>query len=164
MEETRLLLADTGTTAKTFFSYAVSSIQRRNFRDPELLGDALCDIMPHLRSQYIKIANWNIHYALGFMFTMLYAKALQEVKIDPNTRNGIVLGALTGCAGIVAWRIAKNISSKPLWRNPLHLLSHLSTAHLIFGVVSAVAYKVLDREAYKARNNQRVLNQYKHAI
>lgn len=127
----------------TLFSKIASVVRGVNFDEPEILGRILCELMPDLKPQYARIAGWNIHYAVGFMFTMLYAKVLEERKRKPSLKSGLILGVLSGLVGIFVWKLVLGLSKSAGVEDKGSFYKHIWVAHLVFGAFSAVGYQML---------------------
>ena len=82
-----------GTTVMKIFSYLVAEIQNEKFREPELLATLLRRLLPELGRRYGKIAGWKIHYAVGLVFAIIYARVWERDKVKPSAKSGLVLGA-----------------------------------------------------------------------
>lgn len=144
MQERKIISAAiSGTSAMTLFSKAASAVKGNNFSEPEILGRILCELMPDLKPQYARIAGWNIHYAVGFMFTMLYSKIIEERKRKTSLKSGIILGFLSGLVGIFVWKLVLGLSKSAGVEDKSSFYRHIWVAHLVFGAFTAVGYQML---------------------
>ena len=138
--------AVTGTTVMTLFSYLVAEIQNEKFREPELLATLLRRVVPELDRKYGKIAGWKIHYAVGLVFAIIYARLWERTKIKPTAKSGLVLGAISGLPAIAVWRLTFLLHPSPPKIHFRRFYGHLFLAHLVFGTFAAIGYKIVKRE------------------
>lgn len=126
----------------TLFSYVTSTIKKENFKEPELLGMLLYDILPHLKKQHRDIIGWNLHYLVGLTFAFLYAKIWEDSGIKPTLKSGLILGALSGILGISVWKLCFRIHPHPPKISFRRYYGHLLVTHLIFGVFTVLGYSL----------------------
>ena len=70
MKAAHILIAGiAGTSAFTLFSYIVSLKQKKNFREPELLGDMVDTTVPEISTGTARSTGWLIHYLTGAGFS-----------------------------------------------------------------------------------------------
>jgi hypothetical protein len=135
----------TGTSVMTLFSYLVSNMKNEEFKEPQLLAELLNRIMPELNKKTSHIAGWNIHYAVGLMFAILYAKKWQAEKKKATLSSGVVLGGLSGIFAIVVWRSVFKLHPSPPKIKFKRYYGHLLIAHVIFGTFARVGYNMVRR-------------------
>lgn len=131
-----------GTTLMTSFSYLVAQSHKENFREPELLNILLRRLIPELNKKYGKIAGWNIHYAVGIAFAMIYATIWEKSKLKASVASGLLLGGLSGLLAIVVWNATFLLHPAPPNVKIKRYYSHLLVAHLVFGAFASMGYKV----------------------
>ena len=132
-----------GTSAMTLFSYLVSKSENKNFREPEVMAQLIERFPKSCSKKLALIAAWNIHYAIGLSFVVLYNEIWKKEKIKPSFTSGVVLGAASGLVGIVGWKSAFEAHPNPPAKNLKPFLGHLLAAHMVFGIVSALTYKLI---------------------
>jgi hypothetical protein len=131
-----------GTSSMTLFSYLVSEWQGENFKEPELLGRLLQPLIPELKKKHTELAGWNLHYLVGFIFSFVYARIWAETKLKPNLKSGLFLGAVSGVVGLLTWKLCFKIHPNPPKISFRKYYGHLLITHLVFGVCTALAYKL----------------------
>lgn len=135
-----------GTTVMTLFSYLVAEIQKEKFREPELLATLLRRLVPELSSKYGRIAGWKIHYAVGLVFAIIYARLWEEKRVKPSAKSGLALGALSALPAIAVWRLTFLLHPSPPKIHFKRFYGHLFLAHLVFGAFAAIGYKIVMRQ------------------
>jgi hypothetical protein len=137
-----LISAVVGTSAMTIFSYLVSRTENKNFREPEILGQLVDRLPTRTSKNFAQVAGWGAHYAAGMVFEVLYAELWKrDNKIKPTVASGALLGAASGLAGILVWKVAFEVHPNPPAKNLKKFFGHLMLAHVVFGVFSALTYK-----------------------
>ena len=131
-----------GTTLMTSFSYLVARSQKENFREPELLAILLRRLIPELNKKYSKIAGWNIHYAIGIAFAIIYATLWESGKLKASVKSGLLLGGLSGLLAIVVWNATFRLHPFPPNVKFKRYYGHLFLAHLVFGAFASIGYKI----------------------
>lgn len=124
-----------GTAVMTLFSYNSRVIGIPEFKEIKLLNQLLSKNKSH-----ILLAS-TIHFSVGILFALSYAKLWAENIGSPNLYNGIVLGSICGFISILVWnRVIKSSSNLP--KVPLtHLAANLLPAHILFGLSATKLYK-----------------------
>jgi hypothetical protein len=135
-----------GTTAMTLFSYWISSAKRKQFREPELLQELLQKLPLQIPPGTAKAAGWLIHYSVGFSFCAIYDAIWRQTSSRPSLANGVVLGGISGIAGISGWHLVLSAHPNPPAVELKKYYGHLMLAHLIFGTFSAIGYRPPIRE------------------
>ncbi len=140
-----LLPAITGTSLMTLFSHLVSDIENKNFSEPILLA-ALIEVMfPAGKKQHALTTGWISHYAAGVLFTLAYRqwKDSKNPKQHSFVRNGFLLGALSGAAGIAIWQTVLALHPDPPGIHKRKYFTQLFIAHLIYGLTVTTTEKAL---------------------
>ena len=138
-----LISAIAGTTAMTIFSYLVSEYENKNFREPEVLGQLVERLPVNYSKKSALMAGWSLHYTIGISFVVFYHKLWKQKKIKPSITSGAMLGAASGLAGITAWKGMFEVHPCPQAKNLKSFFGHLMLAHVVFGVFSALTYKLI---------------------
>ena len=133
--------AITGTTVMTAFSYYISAVEKKNFREPQLLGELLRRLVRDMDQKNANIIGWNIHYAVGVLFAFFYALIWRR-KRKIGLLSGLVLGGISGLVGILAWRYTFRFHPHPPHTNYKQYYRHLFLAHLFFGVFASIGYQL----------------------
>lgn len=137
-----LISAIAGTTAMTIFSYLVSGFENKNFREPEVLGQLVERLPQSCSIESAQIKGWSLHYAIGILFVAFYDKLWKQKKLKPSFTSGALLGGVSGLAGIVAWKGMFEAHPNPPAKNLKSFFGHLLLAHVVFGIFSALTYKL----------------------
>jgi hypothetical protein len=141
-----LAAAISGTTFMTLFSHMVAEVEQENFSEPLLLSKLLHRVTPALNTTTARIAGWGAHYAVGIAFEAVYEQCLAASGRKPNKTNGLVMGAASGVAGIAAWKLAFKIHPAPPELNYRKFYTQLFFAHLVFGLVAATTYRIIEND------------------
>lgn len=138
-----LLPAITGTSLMTLFSYLISTYENENFSEPELLAAMGKDILPHAAKHSALPAGWVTHYGIGVLITSMYKYFDKNRNNKLVLRNGILLGGLSGIAGVAMWKLFFRIHPAPPSVPLRKFFIQLLWVHLVFGItVSAVSIQL----------------------
>lgn len=132
----------TGTSLMTLFSYLVSRLQKENFREPEILARLIYHLVPQINRRYSQVAGWNIHYLVGLLFAIYYAK-LWEKNVQPTVKSGLKLGGITGVLAMIVWMLTLNIHPAPPKIKFRRFYGHIILAHLVFGCFANIGYRLM---------------------
>jgi hypothetical protein len=127
----------------TLFSYLVSETKNENFREPELLAKLLHRIIPELKKEYSHLAGWNLHYAVGIVFTIIYSILWKKTKLKPGLKTGFVFGGISGILAVIVWKLTFAIHPNPPKTSYKKYYRHLFVTHLVFGIFTAIGYSLL---------------------
>ncbi len=139
-----LTSAIVGTSAMSLFSYIVSKLEDKDFREPVVLAKLLKKLPLEMDKHERLIAGWIGHYGVGVMFTTLYDQLWGRKIIKPGIGSGLLFGALGGLTGVIVWKITFLLHPRPPSKDLKAYFSHLLLAHLVFGAFSAVGYNLVD--------------------
>ena len=114
----------TGSVMMTAFSYAVD-------RKKEI------PLYNLLEGKVNTPGGWLIHMGAGFLFTSLYHVIWKNTRLKPTTITGLTFGSVNGIMSMILWRMIANARS-----NQYSLYRNLFLAHLIFGMSSAIGYRL----------------------
>ena len=142
--KTKQIIAATvfGTTAMSAFSYIVSTLKGKNFKEPELLGEFIKVIAPTADQETAEKAGWESHYAIGLAFAGVMAEIWEHTPIKPSIASGALLGAASGVAGVMGWTQIFKLENEPAAEDKVNYYGHLILAHAIFGIGAAAGYKL----------------------
>jgi hypothetical protein len=144
-----------GTSAMTLFSYGVSKEKQKQFREPELLGILIRKLFPSLKFGNAVFSGWALHYAVGALFCIGYDRIWRDENKGPSMANGALLGAISGIVGVSGWHLTLKLHPNPPFIDLKKYYGHLLTAHVAFGIFSAVGYrlpKLLNTKTIADRN------------
>ncbi len=145
MEITRLIGAGiVATTLMTAFSYILSNLLNRQFREPELLNIVLS------RSDFFRLelsknssAGWILHFLIGWLFIWIFEMVWKLEFVSLSIISGFILGLAAGIIGVLGWKLFFYLSKNPPETNwNIEYYIQLIIAHIIFGVSAAVIYQV----------------------
>lgn len=136
-----LLAGIAATSLMTLFSYLVSRVTGRQFREPQLLNILI------KRSKLISfapgkshLAGWLIHYTIGFIFVFIFALLWKNTALEPTVFTGALLGFLFGFIGITGWKIMFYLNPDPPEIAFKEFYFQLIIAHVIFGIGAVLPY------------------------
>lgn len=145
MKPSKIILpAITGTSAMTIFSYLMSDVEKRNYKEPDVLRQLIGRLMKGVVQDKAHLAGWVAHYGAGVIFEKLLTKAWKQKHIKPSVASGALLGAASGVAGVMVWKAVFKAHPNPPAKNLNKFFGHLILAHVVFGVFSALTYKTID--------------------
>jgi len=128
----------------TLFSYIVSRLRNRQFTEPVLLNRMLCGFGILKEYQLEKnISGWIIHYVVGLLFLLIYYFIWSRTPFDPTLKTALVLGSLSGLAGIVGWAILFRIQSVPPNMRVSEYYTQLFVAHVIFALTATGTFRLV---------------------
>lgn len=139
-----LISAIVGTSAMTLFSYLTSNKKNKNFREPQLLGQLIKRLPVNGSKKSSQMAGWGMHYAIGTLFVVCYSELWEQTKGKPSLASGTVLGAGSGLVGVMGWKLMFEAHPNPPAKNLKPFFGHLILAHIVFGISSALTYKITD--------------------
>lgn len=135
-----------GTTFMTAASAVMSLIPRENFKEPEHLATMISRLAPGLSDRAQKIAGWGAHYGMGFVFAAVYVELWETRKIKHNIKNGIILGIISGLAGMLIWKATFKIHPLPPSLRYLDFYLQRIPAHVVFAVFATITYRFIEEE------------------
>ncbi len=143
MEIIKFLVAGVfATSIMTAFSYIISNIRNRQFREPELLNIVLSksDLFSLKLSKKSSVG-WILHYAIGLIFVLIF-KIIWKLEFIPiSITTGAIFGFVAGIIGVFGWKLFFYLSEKPseiTWNIEYYL--QLIVAHILFGISVALVY------------------------
>lgn len=118
------------TIAMTAYSYAVSKIFKKLFKEPILLGYLLFE-----KRQDSVALGWLAHFVIGAAFAWCYY-CLHVLDLFPFTLSSyLLLSVLSGVAGIFSWMVLFNVTKKRVRLDAIAFYTQLFFAHIIFTMV-----------------------------
>jgi hypothetical protein len=113
-----------GSVMMTLFSYVID-------REKEIPLYSL------LEGKVNKPGGLFIHLGAGFLFTSLYDIIWKNTKLKPTAATGLTFGGVNGLMSMILWRMITNARN-----NQQKLYRNLFLAHLMFGMSSAIGYRL----------------------
>ena len=136
-----------GTTAFTLFSYMLSRLLNKNFKEPELLGRMIDTLEPDMDNGEARFTGWILHYAVGCAFAAGYSMLLKTTGLQPSVKNGLIIGAVTGIPAVQSWDVALKTHPAPPRKRSLNYYSQLLVGHAIFGAVTLFVFRHLKNKS-----------------
>lgn len=132
-----------GTSMMTSFSYLLSNLLVKQFREPVLLNSFLERLYVTQSEKIPTLTGWFIHYSIGAFFVLVYHVVWSTTFIDPTILNGIVMGFANGVVGLLGWALVFRIHpNPPSIDNNAHYM-HLLIAHVLFGIGATLGYLLI---------------------
>ncbi|HWZ14697.1 MAG TPA: hypothetical protein VNW95_05615 [Mucilaginibacter sp.] len=132
-----------GTTFMTAFSYAVSTVEKENFSEPERLGQFAHRLLPAISKKENQLIGWSAHYGMGLLFSTAYDWLWANKKVKPSFKNNLILGGISGLAAVAIWKTTFKMHPLPPRLSFDKYYLQLVPAHIVFAVFAGLAYKVL---------------------
>lgn len=130
------------TSAMTLFSYVISWLFRKNYKEPVLLEFLMSTFGFKVAKHYKVMASWSLHYFIGLIFVLSYYLPiwLNFNWYTITLFSGFVFGSIIGCIGIVFWKVMFTLSPKdpPTYTSGYYL--QLFFAHIILGITTVVVH------------------------
>lgn len=128
------------TTAMTAFSYGLSRVAQKQFREPELLS-FLVHEQPLVRlTRSYKWANkttgYLLHYAAGVGYAAGYEYLWKPLVKLPKVVKGAAYGVVAGISGVVVWEATIQLRERPPRLDKAKYYGHLVLAHIVFGITA----------------------------
>ncbi|WP_010230884.1 hypothetical protein [Gillisia marina] len=144
MEITRIFVSGfVATSAMTAFSYIVSNIRNKQFREPELLNKLLSKSnFFRLELSKTSIAGWILHYIIGWIFVVLFELIWNIELIPLSVLSGILLGFAAGIIGVLGWQIMFSLNKNVKKIKWSEYYFQLIIAHIIFGICAVGIYLI----------------------
>lgn len=137
-----------GTSTMTLFSYAAARKKDKQFEEPVLLHKlfrrGLSSLSDKINGGGDRFDGWLLHYIAGFLFSTAYDRIWKETKVAPTVTSGVLLGAISGLAGIAIWNLTFKMHPDPPDVDRKGYYKHLMAAHVIFGMFAALGYRLPD--------------------
>lgn len=138
-----LAAATAGTVMMTLFSYTLSWIQKKNYKEPKNLAALLIYAFPDGPRRLFIVTGWILHFTAGWVFVLAYAIVWEGMHIPATPACGAVIGTLSGLPAIAIWCTILNLHPAPpeLDRRAYYL--QLLPAHTVFGTFAAIGYNMV---------------------
>ena len=138
-----------GTTAMTAFSYGLSKLMNKQFREPELLSFLVHEQpLVNLTKDYKwanKTTGYVLHYLAGAGYAAGYEYLWKPAVKLPTLLKGAAYGVVAGLTGVLVWEATINMRKKPPKLEKGKYYTHLVLAHVIFGATTAFVSKAISK-------------------
>ncbi|NEN24223.1 hypothetical protein G3O08_11990 [Cryomorpha ignava] len=139
-----IVAAVCATTVMTAFSYAISFIFKRNYKEPALLNRVLDQLQffpfPAKRNSLV---GWVLHYLIGLGLTILAVFIIYLTDWQFTRLYGIGYGFVAGIIGILSWKWMLKMHSYSPRIDVEGYFEQLLVAHILFGWSLAGFYNLL---------------------
>jgi hypothetical protein len=122
------------TSALTLYSYIQSGLDKKEFREPVILGKLIAYAIPRRATKYSQVAGWFIHYLAGQIIIEAYDKLLNDKRRPVVT--GLLAGGVTGVIAALVWRTVLKIHPNPPDIDQPNFTRYLIIGHIIFGLAA----------------------------
>ncbi len=126
----------------TLYSYLISWIRNKNFKEPVLLDKMAGRLLPVLNTKN-RLAGWAIHFAVGLLFAETFAQFWKPGQNFANVKRGLVVGGLSGIAAILLWKFTLEAHPLPPAVDFVRFAGQLFIAHVVFGLFGALGYNAV---------------------
>lgn len=133
-----LLISLLATMAFTFFSILVSSLARKNFVEPVLLGKIIGHYLKDAPTWLNVTLGTIIHFFTGYIFAEAHLWFYRI--LTPAWYNGIFLGLANGILGALIWYAVIRVYKNFMEVHVANYLLQLILGHIIFGLVIVMMY------------------------
>lgn len=133
-----ILISLLATLAFTFFSMVVSTVYKKNFIEPILLGKVINYYIKDSPTWLSIMLGAVVHFFVGYLFTEVHLYLYQI--LTPAWYNGIFLGLANGLVGAFVWYITIRIYREVLKVHIYQYLIQLIVGHIIFGLIIVYMY------------------------
>ncbi|HEX8376254.1 MAG TPA: hypothetical protein VF602_00450 [Pedobacter sp.] len=138
-----LTSAITATSAMTAFSYLVSYIKERNFREPELLADLSQELIPNKERALALPTGWLTHYSMGLAWALFETCLVENRKMKADVKSSVLFGCFGGVTGALVWGLVFKIHPKPPQIPYRRFYGHLILAHIVYSIALVQSSKNL---------------------
>jgi len=127
----------------TAFSYIISIVRGKQFREPVLLNKVLdrwtdMYLTPHSSNP----AGWALHFFVGFIFVVIYHLLWTYTEIEITWWSAVLMGAISGLVGIGIWMFTFVIHPNQPKVDFFGFFAQLFFAHVFFGLGAWVGYMI----------------------
>jgi hypothetical protein len=133
-----------GTLFMTFFSYLLSNVSGRNFREPQLLNRLLSGSeIISLNVKKTSSIGWFLHYCAGWFLATVYYSIVRFTEIPHGWISGIIFGFCAGIFAIGIWKLMFTLNANSPDIDQPRFFIHLLIAHIIFSIGMVMVYLVI---------------------
>lgn len=133
-----ILISFLSTLGFTFFSMVVSTIYKKNFVEPVLLGKIINHYLKDAPSWLNVFLGLIVHFFVGYLFTEIHLYLYRI--LTPAWYNALFLGIANGVFGAFVWYIVIRIYRKILTVHISQYLIQLVIGHVIFALIVVYMY------------------------
>lgn len=136
-----------GTSFMTLYSYLKGQKEREKYSEPELLNESIDNskYLPDINNKKYHPVGWILHYGTGVSFVAAYRIFWNKALEKPSAKNILMLGSLSGIAGIAVWKTIFSKHENPPKNNRSGYFKQLFIAHLVFSATAISSYKRMNK-------------------
>lgn len=133
------------TSAMTLFSYIISEIFKKLYKEPVLLEFIIRGFHFKIVEKLRIVLSWFIHYLIGFIFVVFYYLPiwLDCAWYEITFFSGFIFGSIIGIIGISGWHFMFKLSPTNAAQNRKGYYLQLYVAHVIFGITAVFVHLLL---------------------
>ncbi|MCH4822113.1 hypothetical protein ML462_02920 [Gramella lutea] len=141
MELFQVILAGVlGTVLMTAFSYFLSKVRSRQFKEPKLLNMILRrSSHEHMNPSNNSFIGWVVHFSIGIILMTLFYLFHLIFSFRISFLSIFLYGIITGAMAILSWHLMFYISPRPPDVNLNEFYIQLFIAHVLFAA-GAIAF------------------------
>ena len=133
------------TSLMTAFSYAVSAMERENFKEPALLT-LFVKRSTAIRNPLVNSIGWPVHYGLGIVWAGVYTFWTERLQDKASAKQALLFGVFSGTVGVIVWRAMFRMHPHPPKTAYPEFYLQLFVAHILFALSLAKTYTILKQK------------------
>jgi len=134
-----LVEAFAGIVLMTLFSYIMSGLAKKNFKEPNLLNDLL-----NQANRDGSLAGWAVHYSIGVLFTAIYEAIWLLWDLAPEFWFTLTAGIISGIIGVIGWSLMLKLSNDPPKIALKDFYLQLVLAHVFFVLGVVITHRLFE--------------------
>lgn len=124
------------------FTYGVSFLRKKDFKEPEIINHLLRPIkVLKIKNEKWFLGGWALHFFFGVKFVTAYHFIWENNYYGATFLSACELGAATGVFWLVAWTLIFHPAPPPIKLNEYYIPIFFS--HVIFGIGAWLGYHIL---------------------
>jgi hypothetical protein len=140
------------TSVMTAFSYALSAMEKENYKEPQLLSGFVKGWLSK-ENGIINYSGWLVHYTLGCTWAGVYTLLNKQFSHKVSSKHAFLFGCISGAIGVLTWKALFEHHPHPPKTAHRKFYRQLFAAHLLFAFSLAKAYTFLHKENSPVRNS-----------
>ena len=134
----------TATMLMTIFTYAVSMIRHKDFKEPEIINHLLKPIkFLRIKNEKLFLGGWALHFFIGVMFVTAYHFIWENNYYGSTFLSACELGAATGVFWLIAWTLIFTYHPAPPKLKLKEFYIPIFVSHVVFGIGAWLGYHIL---------------------
>jgi len=138
----KLLLAKfTATVLMTAFSYGMSKIRHKDFKEPEIINHLLRPIrFLKIENDKKNLAGWPLHFFTGVLFVTAYHFIWVNNYYGSTFLSACELGAATGIIWLITWTLIFKYHPHPPEIKLKEFYIQIFVSHVVFAIGAWLGY------------------------